>query len=861
LLLRKGEAFVLRRRWWLIVLALIAGLAAGGWALHRWLFVDLPAPGELPQRVAAPSSKIYDRHGRLLYEVIDPHLGKHSPLPLDEIPQILRQATIVTEDATFYTNPGIDLWGILRSAWINLRGGEVLAGGSTITQQVVRNLLFSPQERFERTLARKLREAILAWRLTRTYTKDEILALYLNEVYYGNMAYGIEAAAQAYFGKQVGELDLAECSLLAGLPQAPALYNPLVDLDAARRRQRVVLDLLAQHGYVTPDEAARAAEEPLKFSPAPFEIRAPHFVTYVWSTLERKLGVETMAQGGLEVHTTLDLDLQEKGQAIVAHHLAALQERDGPDRNVNNAALLALVPQTGEILAMIGSADYFDPAIGGAVNTCLSLRQPGSAIKPITYAAAFDPAWQAAGDAAVTRWGNLPFTAATMVVDVRTSFITREGVGYVPLNYDLRWHGPVLLREALGSSYNLPAVKVLDAIGIERMVDQARRMGIGTLEESTERFGLALTLGGGEVRLLELAAAYGALANGGQRVTPVAVRTVTDAAGQTLYRPVAGPGERALDERVAYLITDILADEWARLPSFGEESALYIGRPAAAKTGTTTDWRDNWTVGYTPDLVTGVWVGNADNAPMYHVSGITGAGPIWHDFMTWALKGQPERPFARPEGLVEVEVCALSGLQPTVNCPHRRRELFIAGTEPTAECDVHQVYRVDAATGLQATERTPAERVRERVYTVYPPEAQAWAVGQDIPQPPPAPWELDQEGEGTVLAGGEEPGEGSAAAAPALEIVSPFQMDRYRISPSLPREDQRILIEARPGGEAFMRQVTVYVDDEPLQTFVDPPYQLWWVLQPGEHRIRAVGRDGAGQVVASEAITLVVSGG
>ena len=823
-------------------------LVLGGGAVYAWLFVDLPVPGQLPLHAAAPSSKIVDRHGQLLYEVIDPHLGKHSPLPLEEIPLALQQATIATEDASFYTNPGIDLRGIARAIWINLHGND--AGGSTITQQVVRNVLLAPEERVERTMTRKLREAIVAWRLSRVFDKDDILVLYLNEVYYGNMAYGVESAAQAYFAKSVSELDLAECALLAGLPQAPAFYNPLVDMEAALRRQRIVLGLMVKHGYLSAQEAEIAASERLQFAATPFPIQAPHFVTYVWSTLEHDLGVETMAQGGLEVQTTLDLELQETAVDIVRRQLETLQEREELDPNVSNAALLAIDPRTGEILAMVGSADYFESRISGAVNTCLSLRQPGSAIKPVTYAAAFDPSWQQTPAEAATKWGSLPFTAATMLVDVRTSFITREGVGYVPLNYDLRWHGPVLIREALGSSYNLPAVKVLDAIGQNRMIDQARRMGITTFDQAVERFGLALTLGGGEVSLLELVAAYSVLANRGNLIEPLAVRKVVDSQGQTVFALPHDDPEQVMDERVAYLITDILSDEWARLPSFGEQSALYVGRPAAAKTGTTTDWRDNWTVGYTPDLVAGVWVGNADNAPMVHVSGITGAGPIWHDFMVWALKDRPPASFSRPDGLVEVQVCALSGQLPSRSCPHRRQELFIAGTEPAEACDIHQLFRIDEATGLQATETTPSERVRERVYAIYPAEAQAWAIGQGIPQPPPASEPRLAEAESETV-----PGEGAP-----LEIVSPFQMDRYRISPSLPLEDQRIMIKARPGGQVSFAMVTIYLDDEPLASFSQPPYRLWWPLEAGEHQILAVGETPQGEQIVSEVIVVWVSG-
>ncbi len=850
-----------RRQRWITCIGIAASLvAAGGGAIYGWLSVDLPAPGELPPRTAAPSHPIYDRRGQLLYEVIDPHLGKHSPLPLDRIPLDLQRATIATEDARFYTTAGVELRAVLRALWINLRGGDILAGGSTITQQLARNLLLSPEERITRTLARKLRESILAYQLTRSYTKDQILAFYLNEIYYGNMAYGVEAAAQAYYDKSVDELDLAECAMLAGLPQAPALYNPLVDLDAANRRQRTVLGLMVKAGYLSPREADVAAAERLQFASAPFSIRAPHFVTYVWTVLEREMGVEALARGGWTVRTTLDVDLQERGQAIIQRHLQSLQANRALDRNVNNAALLAIDPQTGDILAMIGSADYFAGAISGAVNTTLSLRQPGSAIKPITYAAAFDPRWQQRPTQAVTRWGTLPFTPATMIVDVRTAFVTREGIGYVPLNYDLRWRGPVLLREALGSSYNLPAVKVLDTIGVEQMIAQAREMGITSFEASAERFGRALTLGGGEVSMVELATAYGVFATGGDLVVPRGIREVVDVEGKTVFAPPAERRSRALDPRVAYLITDILSDEYARLPSFGQGSALDIGRAAAAKTGTTTDWRDNWTVGYTPDLLVAVWVGNADNAPMFHVSGITGAGPIWHDFMTWALKDRPPRDFRRPEGLVEVEVCALSGQRPTPYCTHRQHELFIAGTEPTETCALHQLLRIDQATGLRATESTPSDRVRERVYVDYPPEAQAWAIGQGIAPLPPAP------AAGTPAQGIGTPGEGDAPSGvleqagkgTPIEIVSPFQMDRYRMSKALPAEDQRIMIEARPGGDVRFAFVTLYVDGEPLATLDEAPYRLWWPLRPGTHEIYAVGETAGARSYSSAHVTLIV---
>ena len=825
----------------LLLISIIILLAAGG-VLYAWLVVDLPSFHDLYGQAIAPSTKIYDRHGRLLYEIIDPHVGKHTPLPLDELPLHLRQATIATEDANFYTNPGVDLRAILRALIINLRGGEVLSGGSTITQQLARNLLLSPEERVERTLTRKLRESILAWRLARTYSKDEILALYLNETYYGNLAYGVEAAAQTYFGKSVGELDLAECALLTGLPQSPAVYNPLENPQAARKRQAVVLELMVKNGYIDEEEARLAREEQLHFAAVPFPIRAPHFVMYVWGLLERRFGLEELYQGGLEVHTSLDLDMQETAKSIARRRLAILADRprrDLPDPNVHNAALVALDPNTGEVLAMLGSPDYFDPEIDGAVNCALAPRQPGSSIKPITYAAAF------AQD----------YTPATMILDVPTAFLTREGEPYVPLNYDLTFHGPVLAREALASSYNLPAVKVLDYVGLGEMTALARSLGITTFDDS-ERFGLSLTLGGGEVRLLELTAAYAAFANGGHGVEPVAILRIEDSRGNILYERKPRQGKRVLDERIAYLITDVLSDDLARMSAFGEGSVLKLSRPAAVKTGTTTDWRDNWTVGYTPHLVVGVWAGNADNSPMRHVSGITGAAPIWHDFMEEVLEARPAVEFIEPEGLSRVEVCTLSGQLPNLHCPHRRTELFIAGTEPKETCKMHRLFELDAATGQLASPDTPPARIVERVYTVLPAEAVEWGRerGLDIGY-----WILEVGGwkledGGWKMETGDEP----LASGFQLIITSPHQGSVYGLDPALPREDQRIEVAARAGDGVRVASLTLYVDEGPLANFAAPPYRAMWPLAAGEHTIIAIGYDTAGDRLESQPVHITV---
>jgi 1A family penicillin-binding protein len=843
---------------------LLALISAAGLGLYTWLLADLPsldqptasAGDSLYHYAAAPSSKIYDRHGRLLFEMPPPYTGRHSPVPLEEIPLALRQALVATEDASFYQNPGVDAWAIVRAVWINVRGGEVLSGGSTLTQQLARNLLLSPEERYERTLTRKLREAVLAWRMARHYSKDEILGLYLNEIYFGNMAYGAEAAAQAYFGKHIRDLDLAECALLAGLPQAPSYYNPLENLEAATERQGVVLDLMIKQGYISREEADLARREKLYFASAPFDIQAPHFVMYVRGLLEQELGLERLERGGLEVYTTLDLDLNETARDVIRHRLASLAECRGVNgptsqpancppggHNVRNAALVALDPQTGEILAMVGSPDYFSARIDGAVNGATALRQPGSSIKPLTYAAAF-----AQGD----------LTAATMMLDVRRSFVTKEGASYVPLNYDLQFRGPVRLREALASSYNLIAVKVLDSIGVEAMTSLARRLGISTFDDP-DRLGLALTLGGGEVRLLEQAAAFGALANGGQPLRPLAILRVEDAEGRVVLSSPPQSEEQVLDPRVAYLVTHVLSDNVARIPGFGEGSVLELSRPAAVKTGTTTDFRDNWTVGYTPDLVTGVWAGNADNEPMRDVSGVTGAAPIWHDFMEAALRGLPVREFDRPPGLVEAEVCSLSGLLAGPDCPHRVQELFITGTEPTETCDLHQRIAIDGATGQRATADTPPERLVEKVYTILPPEGVEWAREHGLAQPPAT---LAAAENGSVLQGeGGQPQEVALAAedrGEPLIMAGPDAGAVYHLDPALPRGSQRILVAARVGTEVTLPQVTLLVDGQRLVKLHAPPYEAWWPLVPGIHEFWAEATGAGGERLESQRVQIEV---
>lgn len=826
-LITRFKALPRRRRLGLTAAALAL---AFGLSLYFWLFADLPSIDRLQAGMALPSTRIYDRRGRLLYEIISDTEtgGRNTALPLHEIPQHCINATISVEDANFYSHPGVDVVGVTRALWLNLRGGEVLAGGSTITQQVARNLLLDPQQRAERSVRRKLREMILAVQLQNAYSKDDVLALYLNQSYYGNLAYGIEGAAQTYFGKGAPDLSLAECALLAGLLQAPAVYDPLTNLEAAQQRQVVVLDLMAGSGYVTELQAEQAKSEELQFAASPFPIEAPHFVMAVIKQLERDYG-EALFRDGLEVTTTVDLDWQRAAQAVVQRQLFLLNHPVNPGRvpaDANNAALVSIDPHTGQVLAMLGSPNYFDEAIDGAVNAALALRQPGSALKPFTYAAAFDPS------------RSQPWTPATMLLDVSTPFVTRRLQSYAPANFALVEHGPVLAREALASSFNIPAVVTLEHVGIGTMVNLAANAGLATLANNAD-IDLAVTLGGGEVRLLDLAQAYSVFPNGGYRVDPVFILRVADHAGSVLYQWQPPQTMRVMDERVAYLITDILSDDNARIAGFGRNSALNIGRPAAAKTGTTTDYRDNWIVGYTPNLVTGVWVGNADNRPMVNVTGVSGAAPIWNAFMREVLLGQPRLAFSEPPGIVRLEVCAASGLLPTPECPHTRSEVFIEGTTPTEPDDMFQTFMLDRTTGRLADDSTPPDQRVERVYQVLPQEARDWGLRNGIVQPPL----------GAVVRLTEDDS--------VLRLLEPDPYTVFQLSPILPFDSQRLRLIV--GAPPATREVTYEMDGQMLGTVDAAPFDMWWALQPGDHALvaHAVLADGTRQT--SESILFSVT--
>ncbi|MEP7359119.1 MAG: transglycosylase domain-containing protein, partial [Anaerolineales bacterium] len=597
------------------------------------------------------TTQIYDRTDQhLLYEVIDPRGGDRQYLAYGQIPPEVISATVAIEDKTFFTNPGYDLVGITRALISNLRG-EPIQGGSSITQQLVKNTLIPIEQRSEQSYSRKIREILLAAEITRRFSKEQILEWYLNTNFYGNLAYGIDAASLVYFGKHASADSLAEAALLAAIPQSPGL-NPADDRDAAFARQLLVLNIMLREGFITPAQSIAAQVETVVIQPPTrrFDIQAPHFSILVRQQLTKMFGEDLVNRGGLHVVTTLDLDLQHQAECaartqiarlagadphlvipaeaapgggatsacLAADYLPPLADSDvGVDHHATNAAVVALRPNTGEILALVGSLDYWNAAISGNFNIAVDgLRQPGSSFKPYTYLEAF-------------RTGA--FTPATMLLDIPSTFVQASGEPYAPENYDRKFHGPVSLRVALARSYNIPAVQVINQVGIDNVIRLSHRMGIESLD--TGQFGLALTLGGGEVTLLDHTYAFSVLANMGvmagqpvlpqaQRpgyriLDPVAILRVTDRNGQVLYQLDSAHTQAILSPDLAYLMNNVLSDNEARVAAFGRGNPLELAdRPAAAKTGTTNDFRDNWTMGYVPGLTVGVWVGNADNTPM-----------------------------------------------------------------------------------------------------------------------------------------------------------------------------------------------------------------------------------------------------
>jgi len=632
---------------------------------------DLPSPYKLTARDSSLSTKIFDRNGKLLYDIYGDK--NRALVNWNVLPIYVKQATISVEDKDFYKHQGFSAIGIFRAIF-NTVFFRNLQGGSTITQQVVKNTLLSP----ERTVTRKIKEFILAIQVERKYTKDEILQIYLNEVPYGGTAWGIEAAAQTYFSKEAKDLTLTEAVVLAGLPQRPSYYSPYgANPKAYIERADQVARRMREDGYITREQEEKLKEEisGVHFSPNNQGIRAPHFVFYVKDILSQKYGDKFVEQGGLKVTTSLDLDLQEKVQKIVTEEIGKLK-----DLKVGNGASVVLDPKSGDILAMVGSKDYFAKDYDGQVNVALSLRQPGSALKPFTYATGL----------------KAGYTAATVLMDVATEFPGGAGQPpYKPVNYDGKYRGPIQVRFALGNSINMAAVKMTGLVGIKNMLRTAYDAGVKSLEptdDNLKRFGLSITLGGGEVKLLELTNGYATLANGGKYVETRPILKVEDRGGKILEEAKEPQSKEVMGRDVAFIIAHILSDNNARSLVFGPNSLLNVaGKTVAVKTGTTDDKRDNWAVGFTPSLVVGTWVGNNDNSPMNQqiASGVTGATPIWNRITTTVLSGKQSEEFLKPDNVVALEIDAFGGGLPCRDFP-KRSEYFIRGTEPTRDCLVEK---------------------------------------------------------------------------------------------------------------------------------------------------------------------------
>lgn len=697
-----------------------------GLVLLSYLLIlkDLPSPAKLGNYDVPLATKVYDRSGVLLFDIFADQ--NRTPVPLSDIPKYVREATIAIEDKDFYKHGGISpVGGMLRALWATVTRNK-LQGGSTITQQLVKSALLTP----ERTVTRKIKEIILAFWVEILYPKDKILEMYLNQVPYGGTAWGIETASEKYFGKSVRELTLAEAALLAGLPQAPTLYSPFGAYpELASARQKEVLRRMVEDRYITQAQADETTGEPLAFKNAP-NIKAAHFVMYVKQELVDRFGEALVERGGLKVTTTLDLPLHEYAQATVAAEVKQLVRL-----RVTNGAALVTKPATGEILAMVGSTDYF-ASPSGNFNVTTALRQPGSSIKPINYAIGLE---------------KKIVTPATMFLDIPTCFANINLPNYCPKNYDGKFHGPVQLRLALGNSYNIPAVKMLYLNTVRDMVASASAFGLDSLTDP-DRYGLSLTLGGTEVRMTDMAEAFSVFANSGIRKDLVAVLKVVDKNGATLLeykdpnldRDVPSQlllrGQRVVSPETAFLIAHILLDNNARQDAFGARSNLFIpDHSVSVKTGTTDDLRDNWTIGFTPQILVATWVGNNDNSQMNPalVSGVTGAAPIWNKIMRKALEDKLDVWPKQPEGIVGSQVCAISGLLPPnpdgddKGCA-TRFEYFIKGTVPNRRENIKTAVTIDMDTGdLAAPGKT--DNVETQEHQVLSDELSTYCL--DCPHP------------------------------------------------------------------------------------------------------------------------------
>ncbi len=781
---------------------------------------NLPSPDRLTEREIPQTTKIFSRQGDVLYEIFDEQ--QRTLIQLDDIPKELLEATLSAEDRDFYRHSGFDVAGILRSAYRIVTRGQIMGGGSTITQQLVKNVFLSP----ETTFTRKLKEIIMAVRLEATYSKEEILQMYFNEVAYGGNYYGVGAAAEGYFGKHVRDLTLEESVFLAGLPQAPSVYSPRSgDPDLSLARYNLVLDLMVKDGVLEPEQAQEAKEFDVLSLVKPMgnNIKAPHFVFYVKQELVRQFGEKMVEQGGLRVTTTLDIEKQVIAEEEVRFQIERLAAQNA---KANNQALISVSPKTGEILAMVGSVDYFNEEIDGNVNVITAKRQPGSAIKPIVYVKGF----------------QMGYSPATFLPDIYACFGKQaDGTDYCPSNSDGRYWGPLLAREALANSRNTPAVRMGQLVGVQNMIEQAEELGITTLD-TPERYGLSFALGAVEVKPIELVNVYSAFANQGQQHDLISVLKVEDSNGKVIFenKPADRKPRRVLPEEYAYLITDILADNESRQRLFGANNLLQIGRPAGVKTGTTNDNKDAWTCGYVPQLATCVWTGNTDNTPMTQtIQGSTGATPTFHHYMRRALANTPVEDFVRPDSVVKIVVDRLSGKLPQSgsNLP-TRHEVFAKGTVPTEVDDFHTTVEVCKSRGLLATDyHRHIGDVENRTYTF-------------IREPNPALQQYSDEWMARTEGYGKPPEqtcpivnqEGEPLTGPYVQITTPN--DGAAI------DGTSFDVKVQAYSEHRILKVEFYWDNTLVKTLTSSPYETTISVSSdvqGVHTVKVVAYDGRGE--------------
>ena len=790
-------------------------LFVGTFIILPFFAFNLPSPDKVVRREGF-SSKIYDRNGDVLYDIFSDQ--NRNPVKFGEIPQDLKDATIAIEDKNFYRHGGFDPMGMLRG-FSRLFTRGYAQGGSTLTQQLVKNVLLTP----ERSVFRKIREFILAVQIERKYSKDEILQMYLNEAPYGGTAVGVATAAETYFGKNVHELDLVESAILAGLPQRPSAYSPYsATPDAYIDRTGQVLRRMYEDNFISKEEEDNALKKlkEIKFQEKGSNFKAPHFVQYVQKLLEDRYGERVIEQGGLKVTTTLDLDVQEEAQKIVSEEIAKVEAV-----HITNGASIVIDPQTGEILAMVGSKNFSDPDYDGQVNVVMSLRQPGSAIKPITYVTALKKG----------------YTASTLILDVPTEF--PGGIGqpvYKPVNYDGKYRGPIQLRYALGNSINVPAVKMLAKVGIKDTLETAYDLGISSLEptkDTLNRVGLSLTLGGGEVRLLELTGAYSAFVNEGFRIDPTAILKIEDSDGKILENNEPKKGKRVLTPEQAFMIADILSDNEARSIIFGPNSLLNIpGWKIAVKTGTTNDKKDNWTIGGNRQVMVGVWVGNNDNTSMKEVaSGVSGASPIWRKVLLAALKGKPNLGFETPGGIVTSSVDSISGYAAHDGYPSRI-EKFIDGTQPGTD-PVHVKLKVCKSDGKLATPSDISSgNYDEKEYFVFKEEDPTALAGSENK------WQkgiLDWLNTQT-----------DARYKPPSDYCgtqNPVSVEFAKPSDHASNLANKFEVEIKPDSTADIVLVELEADGSRIRTFTAPPYRQEIELTDGIHTLKAKAKDKNGK--------------